>query len=35
MGLLAVPTIRLKCAYALRHDCKTSAGDFLRTEKLE
>src|SRR5688572_2332413 len=34
VGLLAVPAIRLKCAYALGHDCKTSAGDFVERRNL-
>ena len=34
VGLLAVPAVRLKCAYALGHDCKTSAGTWSKWRNL-
>ena len=34
VGLLPVPTVRLKCTFALRHDVKTSAADLADGETL-
>lgn len=35
VGLLAVPTVRLKCTYALRHDCETSGTELAERRNLD